>query len=86
VQLFIPAKNKKQAERAAPFWACRFARVRGGFIAFDSEETLRTWKESARREKPVARAFVPLATHGRTPPRRTGGSAVSLHFLKSHKK
>jgi hypothetical protein len=46
VQLFIPAKNKKQAEREAPFWACRFARVRGGFIAFDSEEALQRFRGS----------------------------------------
>jgi hypothetical protein len=37
-KLFIPAKNRKEAERGVPRGACRFARVMGGFIAFDSEE------------------------------------------------
>jgi hypothetical protein len=46
MQLFIPAKSKKEAERDAPPWACRFARVTGGFIAFDSEAALRTWRQN----------------------------------------
>ena len=45
MQLFVPAKNKKQAERDAPLWACRFAKVQGGFMAFDSEPVLQKWKD-----------------------------------------
>jgi hypothetical protein len=52
MQLFIPAKNKKQAERGAPRWACRFARVQGGFIAFDSEAALQRWQAQFRRDAP----------------------------------
>ena len=43
-QLFIPAKNRGQAEQEAPGWACRFARVTGGFIAFDSQAALDDWQ------------------------------------------
>jgi hypothetical protein len=46
MQLFIPASYKKEAERDAPPWACRFARVTGGWIAFDSEAALQTWREN----------------------------------------
>jgi hypothetical protein len=48
MQLFIPASYKKEAERDAPPWACRFARVTGGWIAFDSDEALLRWKDTAR--------------------------------------
>jgi hypothetical protein len=51
VQLFIPAKNKKEAERGAPPWACLPHRVRGRvqgwFIVFDREEALQNWKVRA---------------------------------------
>jgi hypothetical protein len=43
--LFIPASYKKEAERDAPPWACRFARVTGGWIAFDSDDALQTWRQ-----------------------------------------
>jgi hypothetical protein len=43
MQRFIPASYKKEAERDAPPWACRFARVTGGWIAFDSEAALQRW-------------------------------------------
>jgi hypothetical protein len=43
--LFIPASYKNEAERDAPPWACRFARVTGGWIAFDSEAALQTWRQ-----------------------------------------
>jgi hypothetical protein len=46
MQLFIPASYKKEAERDAPPWACRFARVTGGWIAFDSEAALQTWRQN----------------------------------------
>lgn len=49
-KLFIPAKNRKEAERGAPRWACRFARVTCGFIAFDSQEALEVWRTKAVRE------------------------------------
>jgi hypothetical protein len=48
MQLFIPARYKKEAERDAPPWACRFARVTGGWIAFDSEAALQTWRQKCR--------------------------------------
>jgi hypothetical protein len=51
MQLFIPARNRKEAERDAPRWACRFARVTGGFIAFDSEEALQRWKATTAAER-----------------------------------
>jgi hypothetical protein len=44
VHLFIPARTRQEAERDAPFWACRFVRVTGGFVAFDSEDALNKWK------------------------------------------
>jgi hypothetical protein len=49
MQLFIPA-----AERDAPPWACRFAKVQGGFMVFDNEDALWVWKDSVR-SKPRAR-------------------------------
>jgi len=45
-QLFIPAKNRAEAERESPFWACRFLRVTGGFIAFDSQAALESRQTS----------------------------------------
>jgi hypothetical protein len=46
MQLFIPAKSKKEAERAAPRWACRIVRVTGGFLVFDSKVALQSWREN----------------------------------------
>jgi hypothetical protein len=46
VQLFIPARTRKEAEQDAPNWACRFTRVTGGFIAFDSDGAFQDWKRS----------------------------------------
>ena len=45
-QFFIPAKNRSEAEDAAPSWACRFAKVMGGFIVFDSQAALEAWRKT----------------------------------------
>jgi hypothetical protein len=42
--LFLPAKTRQQAERAAPAWACRFLKVTGGFMAFDSDASRDLWR------------------------------------------
>jgi hypothetical protein len=44
-QLFIPAKSRREAEDDAPRWACRFAKVIGGFVAFDSQPALEAWRD-----------------------------------------
>ena len=52
--VFIPDRSRKhfstrkvgtrrEAEEDAPHWACRFARVSGGFMAFDSQAALDEW-------------------------------------------
>lgn len=53
MQLFIPAKNKKQAAREAPPWACRFARAQGGFMVFDSEPALHRWTRQRTSSRPA---------------------------------
>ena len=47
MHLFIPARNRQEAERDPPPWACRFAASTGGFLVFDSEEALQEWKATA---------------------------------------
>ncbi|ARN82253.1 hypothetical protein [Methylocystis bryophila] len=58
--VFIPDRDRKQfstrkvstrkeAEQDAPPWAIRFARVMGGFMAFDSQAALDEWLARAER-------------------------------------
>jgi hypothetical protein len=42
--LFLPAKTRQQAERDAPAWACRFLKITGGFMAFDSDASRNLWR------------------------------------------
>jgi hypothetical protein len=56
--VFIPAKNGREAERAAPAWALHFVRVVGGFMVFDSQATLETWRESQPAEEHKTRTRI----------------------------
>ncbi len=60
--VFIPDRSRKhfstrkvgtrrEAEEDAPHWACRFARVSGGFMAFDSQAALDEWLARADHRK-----------------------------------
>ena len=39
---FVQCKSLKTAKRRAP-WACEYAKVFGGWIAFESVEDYRVW-------------------------------------------
>ncbi len=64
--VFIPDRSRKQfstrkvgtrreAEQDAPYWACRFARVSGGFMVFDSQAALDEWLARADHGKDTSR-------------------------------
>jgi hypothetical protein len=50
-KLFIPTKNRKKAVEYTPRWACRLARVTGGYMAFDSQEALDAWRMKVDQAK-----------------------------------
>lgn len=41
-QVFLTVKTVKEARDIAP-WACRYVRVSGGWICFESSEDFNTW-------------------------------------------
>jgi hypothetical protein len=48
--LFLPVATRREAEEEAPAWACRFLKVTGGFMAFDSDASRDQWQAQKRAE------------------------------------
>ena len=42
-KVFLEAKNRKQAEKQAP-WAAAIVKVSGGYMAFESMKDYHVWK------------------------------------------
>ena len=40
---FLAVKTRKTAVKLAP-WACKIVKVEGGYMAFESWDDLRTWR------------------------------------------